>query len=241
MSRAISWFSCGAASAVTTVLHAIRYGTDHEAVYCRVEQEHEDNLRFLDDFQRAFGIPVKIIRNEKYQGSIYDVFLKKGYIKNEYGAPCTLHLKKDMRKEYQRPDDIQAFGYTSEEQDRADRFIDANNDVHESFPLLDIGLTKHDCLRMIHKARIELPIMYKLGYQNNNCVGCVKGGMGYWNKIRKDFPLQFKRMAEIERELNFAINKDKNGQVFLDKLEPGRGRFKEDSPSDCGFTCELKK
>ena len=30
--------------------------------------------------------------------------------------------------------------------------------------------------------------MYDLGYPNNNCIGCIKGGMGYWNRIRKDFP-----------------------------------------------------
>lgn len=192
--RVVSWFSCGAASAVTTVLTAINHGGT-EAVYCRVKEEHEDNLRFLDDFHRVFGIPVKIIMNEVYDGSIYNVFLKRGYIKNEKGAPCTMLLKKEMRRQYQHPTDIQAFGYTVEEQDRADRFIDANNDVNESFPLMDSGITKHECLRLIHKAGIELPVMYKLGYQNNNCVGCVKGGMGYWNKIRKDFPLQFKKMS----------------------------------------------
>jgi len=239
--RAISWFSCGAASAVTTVLHAIRWGDKHEAVYCRVEEEHEDNLRFLNEFTKVFGIPVKIIRNEKYKGSIYEVFRSRGFIKNQYGAPCTMVLKKNMRKEYQQIEDVQAFGYTSEEQDRADRFIDANNEVTESFPLLDNNISKQECLKLISNSGIELPVMYKLGYQNNNCIGCVKGGMGYWNKIRKDFPLQFKRMSEIEREVGFAINKDKSGQIFLDNLEPHRGRFVEDSPGDCGFTCEMKK
>ena len=47
--RVISWFSCGAASAVATILAAIKYG-EIEAVYCRVVEEHEDNLRFLNDF-----------------------------------------------------------------------------------------------------------------------------------------------------------------------------------------------
>ncbi len=37
--------------------------------------------------------------------------------------------------------------------------------------------------------------MYDLGYPNNNCIGCVKGGMGYWNKIRKDFPEVFQKRA----------------------------------------------
>lgn len=240
MTRVVSWFSCGSASAVATVLTAIKYGTV-EAVYCRVIEEHEDNLRFLSDFEKVFGIPVKIITNELHGGSIYDVFLKRKFIKGQTGAPCTMVLKKDMRKAYQQPGDIQAFGYTVEEQERADRFIDSNNDVTESFPLIDNNITKHDCLRLIHKSGIKLPVMYELGYANNNCVGCVKGGMGYWNKIRIDFPLQFKRMAEIERHIGFAVNKDKVGQVYLDELDPSRGNFKLDSPTDCGFTCEIAK
>ena len=239
--RVISWFSCGAASAVATILAAIQYG-EIEAVYCRVIEEHEDNLRFLDDFTRVFGIPVKTIINKYHEGSIYDVFLKRRYIKHiKGGAPCTQTLKKDMRKKYQLPTDIQVFGYTSEEQDRADRFIDANNEVNEDFILLKNGVTKHQCLSLIKQAGIELPMMYKLGYQNNNCIGCVKGGMGYWNQIRKDFPLHFKRMSELERSLNHSICKDKTGPVFLDELDPSRGRFVTDQPGDRGFTCEVPK
>ena len=237
--RVISWFSCGAASAVATVLAAAQYG-GVEAVYCRVVEEHEDNLRFLDDFVRVFQIPVKTIINEKHNGSIYDVFQKRGYIKHiKGGAPCTQVLKKELRKKYQRPTDIQVFGYTAEEQGRADRFLDANNEVNEDFILLKNGVTKRDCLDLIKRAGIELPVMYKLGYQNNNCIGCVKGGMGYWNQIRKDFPAQFYRMAQLERKLNHSICKDEKGPVFLDELDPSRGRFKLDQPGDCGFTCEL--
>ena len=40
--------------------------------------------------------------------------------------------------------------------------------------------------------------MYKLGYNNNNCIGCVKGGQAYWNKIRIDFPETFNKMAKLE-------------------------------------------
>lgn len=239
MSRVISWFSCGAASAVATILAAIKYG-NIEAVYCRVQEEHEDNLRFLDDFTRVTKIPVKVIMDEPSQGSIFNVFLKRGYIKNQYGAPCTMILKKDMRKSYQRPDDIQVFGYTVEEQDRADRFIDGNNDVNEDFILMSNNVTKQDCYEYLTKLGLDLPVMYKLGYSNNNCVGCVKGGMGYWNKIRKDFPEQFQKMAKVERIIGHAINKDKNGSVYLDELAPNRGRFKDDAPGDCGFTCETK-
>lgn len=45
-------------------------------------------------------------------------------------------------------------------------------------------------------AGINIPVMYQLGY---NCIGCLKGSMGYWNKIRIDFPDMFKERAEDER------------------------------------------
>jgi 3'-phosphoadenosine 5'-phosphosulfate sulfotransferase (PAPS reductase)/FAD synthetase len=237
--RVISWFSCGAASAVATILAAIKYG-DIEAVYCRVEEEHPDNLRFLDDFTCVTGIPVKVIRDEQHQGSIYNVFTKRGFIKNQFGAPCTMILKKDMRKSYQRPTDTQVFGYTAEEQDRADKFIDGNNDVNQDFLLIDNGITKQDCYAHLTRLGLKLPAMYHLGYSNNNCIGCVKGGMGYWNKIRKDFPIQFHKMAKLERFIGHAVNKDDDGPVYLDELAPNRGRFKVDMPADCGFTCEVK-
>ena len=45
---------------------------------------------------------------------------------------------------------------------------------------------------MLQNAGIELPEMYKLGYQHNNCIGCVKSsGAGYWNKIKIDFPERY--------------------------------------------------
>jgi 3'-phosphoadenosine 5'-phosphosulfate sulfotransferase (PAPS reductase)/FAD synthetase len=240
--RVIAWFSCGAASAAATYLARKKYKTPNfEAVYCRVAEEHKDNFRFLNDFSSKFTLPIKIIGDSSAEFSIYKVFEQRKFIKGPLGAPCTMILKKDVRKKYQREGDIQVFGYTSEEEDRANRFIDSNNDVDVDFILLENNWTKKDCLEFVRDNNIEIPVMYKLGYNNNNCVGCVKGGMGYWNQIRVDFPEAFDKMAKLERKLGHAINKDKNGAVFLDVLASDRGNFKKDLPSDCGFTCEWKQ
>ena len=48
-------------------------------------------------------------------------------------------------------------------------------------------------------------------------------------------------MAKLERKIGHAINKDKNGPVYLDVLASDRGNFKTDLPADCGFTCEWKQ
>jgi hypothetical protein len=235
--RTIAWFSCGAASAVATKL-ALQE-TPLEIVYCHVQEEHPDNLRFKNDCEKWFGQEIKVIRNEKYNGSIYEVFEKTRYIVGVAGAPCTRLLKKEMRKEFERPGDRQVFGYTVEEQDRVDRFIDANNDVNLWSILIDKGLTKQDCLAILQRAGIELPVMYKLGYQNNNCIGCVKGGLGYWNKIKVDFPDQFNRMAEMEKKINAKILKHNNERIWLTELPKDAGDYPTEQAIECGIFCQM--
>ena len=65
-------------------------------------------------------------------------------------------LKRDVLNAIALPDDIMALGYTAEEYDRFNRFVDANNGRKVIAPLIDRGLTKADCLAMIERAGIEI-------------------------------------------------------------------------------------
>lgn len=84
---------------------------------------------------------------------------------------------------------------------------------------------------------IARPTMYEPGYHNNNCVGCVKGGMGYWNKIQHDFPQVFARRAMLEHQVGASCI----GGVFWDELDPERGRHEPPVVDDCGIMCELRR
>ena len=238
MPRRICWFSCGAASAVATKLTLAAH-PDAVIAYCHVIEEHPDNGRFLRECEEWFGRRVQVLRADKYGGSIYEVFRQRRYLGGHRGAPCTLLLKKEVRRQFERPDDVHIFGYTSEEQGRVDRFIDANPETLIETPLLDQGLGKADCLSMVARAGIELPAMYRLGYQNNNCVGCVKGGAGYWNKIRRDFPSRFADMARTERLIGYALCRVRGQRTFLDELPEDAGNPVKDAPPSCSFNCEL--
>lgn len=48
MSRIISWFSCGAASAVATKM-VLKKHPETIIAYTEVVEEHQDNKRFLND------------------------------------------------------------------------------------------------------------------------------------------------------------------------------------------------
>jgi PP-loop superfamily ATP-utilizing enzyme len=232
--RTVCWFSCGAASAVATKI-ALKESTGEVVIaYTEVKEEHPDNKRFLAECEEWFGQKIDILGNDFYDRSIYRVF-EKNYIRTPKGAPCTRALKKQIRQRFEKPTDRQVFGYTVEEQARLDRFIDANADVDIWTPLIDKGLGKEDCLAILKNAGIELPAMYKLGYHNNNCIGCVKGGMGYWNKIKIDFPEHFDRMAKLERFKKQTIFKDR----YLDELKPTDGNYPSEPNIECSIFCQM--
>lgn len=242
MGRIVSWFSCGAASAVATKL-AIASGEPVTVAYCEVKEEHPDNKRFLRDCEKWFGQDIIVLGNDKYDRSIYEVFERTRYLKGVKGARCTGELKKAVRESFERHDDKQVFGYTVEEQGRVDRFIDANNDVHIWPILIEKGLAKQDCLAMLERASIELPEMYKLGYRNNNCIGCVKGEAGYWNKIRVDFPDVFERMAQMEEKLGRTVCKIYEGgepkRIPLRELPADKGDYPKEQEIECGIFCHI--
>lgn len=240
--RIICWFSCGAASAVATKL-TLAERPDAVIVYQNSDSEHKDNMRFLKDCEEWFGKKIIIQRSEKFKDH-WEVIKARKYIVGVGGAPCTGELKRKLAENFiNHLDDIEVFGYTAEEQGRVDRFKE-NNPERLIYPMLiEKGLIKQDCLALIAKSGIEIPAMYKLGYRNNNCIGCVKGQQGYWNKIRVDFPEVFERMAKQERKLNAAINKKyvrgKRIRIFLDELDPKSGNYESEASLDCGILCGI--
>lgn len=236
--RIVSWFSCGAASAVATKLAINQHGPENVIVAsCVVENEHHDNERFLQDCEKWYGVKILRLRSEKYK-DCWEVWEKNRYLAGIAGAKCTTEMKKMVRQKFQKVSDLQIFGFTVEEKHRAERFMQNNPEVDLSVPLIDQGLTKNDCFIEIQKAGIELPAMYRLGYNNNNCIGCVKGGAGYWNKIRKDFPDVFNRMAALERHLGAKLTKHKGKRVFLDELPENAGAKQREPDMECGLWCK---
>lgn len=238
--RVICWFSCGAASAVATKI-ALKENENCEVVYQDTGAEHPDNKRFMQDCESWFGTKIKIIKSDKYD-SVWDVFEKEKYLVGVHGARCTSEMKRRVAENYiNHFEDDEVFGYTIEEKGRIENFITNNPERRIVTPLINHSLTKADCLNIIEDQGIKLPAMYLLGFKNNNCIGCVKGGAGYWNMIRKHFPDVFERMAKLEREIGAAINKryekKKRIRVFLDELPEDAGRG-EKIDMTCGLFCQ---
>lgn len=235
------WVSGGAASAVAVKLDIAQRGLDAGVLsYIDTGSEHPDTERFLADLERWYGAPIERLRSDKYTDT-WDVWERRRFLRGPSGAACTQLLKRKVREDLGvAPSTPQIWGYTHEEQRRAETFRRHHyGEINCVFPLIEQGVSKADCYALVKRAGIELPLPYRLGFDNNNCIPCVKAeGAKYWNRIRRNFPERFERMAKLERELGYALVRIKKQAVFLDELDPEAGADDDaPEPISCGITC----
>lgn len=231
--KEVAWFSGGVSSFIAIYL---RRETVDEIFYIDIDDQHPDTMRFLRDCEKALGKEIKILKSDLL--NVNNVIKKYRFINSPYGAKCTQLLKKKVRQDWELEQEgqmVYIWGYDSTEQHRADRLKETMPEYEHIFPLLEANLSKEEVHGMLQRLGIKRPAMYEMGYRNNNCIGCVKGGMGYWNKIRRDFPEVFEERAKLEREIGRSCIKG----VFLDELDPNRGRIEDEVMEECGIMCEI--
>ena len=240
----VVWFSCGAASAVAWNETVRLYGGRCEvtAVNHPVAEEDPDNRRFAEDVAAWVGAPLIEWASPSYpSGSAVDVWQSVRAMSFPHGAPCTMHLKKRARQDYEKHHrvDWHVLGFTVEESARHERF--ALGERENTLPvLIDQRITKPDCMERITRAGIRLPDVYRRGYPNANCIGCVKAtSPTYWNHVRRADPETFEARASLSRELGVRLVRVAGERIFLDELPPrAQGAPMADALADCGIFCE---
>lgn len=195
-------------------------------------------MRFVLDCETWFGKEITILQSPyKTVENACRMAGGRGYINGIGGAACSLRLKRNVRKEWEADQNHTlryVWGMDCAEKHRCERIVETMPAQEHVFPLVEENLTKEDAHRILKASGIKRPAMYDMGYNNNNCIGCVKGGMGYWNHIRRDFPAVFESRANMERMIKASCIKG----VYLDELHPDKGIKGRPIVDDCGILCE---
>lgn len=239
MTRTIVWFSRGAASAVAWMLTR-REVPDCIAVHCATGSEHPDSDRFEREWSQRMNDQVVTLQSDEYADT-WDVWEKTRWLAGINGARCTGELKVAPRLEFQRPDDIHVFGYTADGPDRkrAERLRENFFELDIRTPLIEAGITKEGALAMIERAGVAIPKMYRLGFQNNNCIPCVKAtSPDYWALVRKTHPQEFARMVELSRRLGVRLARINDERIFIDEIPEDWPTTNPIVPA-CDFLCQI--
>jgi len=221
--KIICWWSGGITSAVACkiALDMFSGANNCRVIMIDTKNEESDTYRFKRDCEAWYGIPIESITGITPDGegastfvstgieygNIQEVWTKHKSLNVATGAVCSYKLKRRVREVWQESNeyDYQVFGFEfdKKEMNRALSLSRNHPKANGIYPLLMIGYSKEDCLRIVQEAGIQIPIAYRLGFKNNNCLGtgCVQGGIGYWQKMKRDFPSKFEAMAEMEHKL----------------------------------------
>lgn len=237
------WFSCGAASAVAAKLTVEQHPAEVVRILNNpVAEEDEDNRRFLRDVEAWVGVEIETVVNPAFpSASAKEVWAQRKAMAFPGGAPCTVELKKRARQVWEnehRPN-WHVLGFTADEAKRHERFT--RSERENVLPvLIEAKMTKDDCYAMLKREGIEPPRIYKQGYPNANCIGCVKAtSPTYWNHVRDKHPEIFEQRSKQSRELGARLVRYKGQRVFLDELPAdAKGRPMKNMDVECGSFCE---
>jgi len=209
----IAWFSGGIASAVEVYVCICLFGIDNvRIVFMDTGNEDEDTERFLSECEAWYGKKIERLTfiGRKYK-CIQDVWRKFKSLNVANGAICSSELKRELRKEFQRTEkySFQAHGFDIRESKRGIGMSLNYPESNPIYPLMMMGLQKKDLFKIVQDAGIKPPRVYEFGFHNNNCfkTGCVQGGIGYWQKMGREYPEKFDAMADMEHELTLAKGK----------------------------------
>ena len=207
MNDIIGWWSGGVTSGITCKLIIDIYGLDRvRLIFIDTKNEDDDTYRFKKDCEQFYGKKIETITaiGKKYN-NIQEVWTKHKSLNVAHGAICSSELKMKVRQEWEKTNAYthQAFGFDIKEIKRATAIKLNHAHTNPIFPLLMYGYEKQDCINIFNENNIRVPRTYELGFQNNNCfkTGCVQGGIGYWQKMKDEYPEKFNAMADMEHKL----------------------------------------
>ena len=196
-------FSGGLGSWMCAKRVAEKYGTDDLClVFTDVLIEDKDLYRFLPEAAADVGGQLIWLKDGR---DPWDVFREKRYIGNTRTAHCSEELK--SKPFYNWVDDFIAsngdevviyLGIDWTESHRLDNARKRRPQYIIEAPLCERPLlTKQQIWYELGLTGIELPELYKKGFDHNNCGGCcVKAGQGQWARVLKEMP---ERYAEYEK------------------------------------------
>jgi len=174
--------------------------------FADVKKENTDLYRFVHDLMERWGGRLYYYTDGRRPEDVWD---KRKIIPNNQIAPCSYILKVQPFRDFiQAMDNLPVvyIGYKPGEDERvcstSASYKEAIPEVTVDYPLLWSPAETRDLVTVCEtELRIQAPLLYKLGYDYNNCGGeCCRAGITSWVRTAENFPERFAHMESWEEE-----------------------------------------
>lgn len=176
--------------------------------------EHPDLYRFLGDLEKYFNHKIIFDSDER---SPEELFYDNNALANNRMPFCSRILKAERLQKFYKDGDMLIFGIGLEEKHRALRLIQVYQMVsvqkHKQctlrFPLIEKKITGEQINNFLLDAKIEIPLLYRLGFLHNNCSGgCVRAGKKHWKLLLDKLPKVYAERERVEEDVREYLGKD---------------------------------
>jgi 3'-phosphoadenosine 5'-phosphosulfate sulfotransferase (PAPS reductase)/FAD synthetase len=206
MKRVIN-FSGGKTSALMTII--LKPTEDDIVLFTDTGREHPLTYKFIDDFAKYENINVIKVKHELG----FNKF--KTSLPNRVTRMCTTDLKIMTAKRYLRSVNVRTFenyiGFRADEMKRVNNRKQKFKKVFDRFPLVDLGITKHDVNTYWENKSYNLQIPSILG----NCDLCFLKGKNAIINILRQHPQLADKWIEDEKRTKKTYFKDITYQELL--------------------------
>lgn len=171
-----------------------------------VKWEDEDLYRFNRDVQDFLDSDIYIDADGR---DPEQVFYDNKMLGSNITPICSKVLKAEMLQKFVNPGDNIYMGMGENELYRAARVtpIYEKLGVKTHFPLIDMHCSKKESFDVVRKTKIEIPKLYKMGFDHNNCGGgCVRAGKASWKNCLEKCPEVYAERERVEIEFSEATN-----------------------------------
>lgn len=212
------------------------------------DSEHPATLRFVRELMVQWaadrGITIHELNRRTKDGEIETLWGRATHpdkrslpipVRLSNGAPASRHctvdfkikvLQKWLRQNGATKDDpaVVAVGISTDEYQRANNKSDAAIE-QRVFPLLELGLSRGDCMNIISDAGLPIP-------PKSSCFFCPWHTTLTWQEMRRDEPELFEKAAQLEEILFEKADRYGHKRAYLtQKLIPIREAIHE-APED---------
>lgn len=256
-------YGAGVQSTAMLVLAAQRKIKPRLFIFANVgnDSEHPASLDYLTDHAHPYALAngIELVEVQKVwkrgelagQTDTLRQALDRGersipFRREKDGPPmnrsCTSNYKTDpVRDELRRrgasadePANI-ALGISVDEIERAKPGIDPRNPIQNKvYPLLDLGLRRVDCMRIIADAGLPVP-------PKSSCYFCPFHSIEAWTLLRADRPDLFAQAVELEAQMNRSdpagrpVFLTRKGRPLGDVVDGNQGTFDGMDACDSGW------
>jgi hypothetical protein len=234
--RYILSFGCGVNTAALMVRLVERHLPFDEAVFADTGAELPETYSYLNiarNYLGDHGIPLVIVKSRV--GTLYDTCKRRKVIPSGIWRWSTRDYKVTPIHRYYRSLDAQIFEYLGIAYDEVSRMKRSREPYITSlFPLVDERLGRADCVRIIERAGLPVPV-------KSGCYFCPFNSLDRWAELYRAHPELYQRAVALEegskhfprQTLTPATLRVLRKEIRTGKVSPTDGQT--DSP--CGAYC----